>query len=96
VLNRFEASRRTQLSPKDFEETVTLAPALALPFDAALFGQAANNGQMVGEAAKNHKAVEQIKAFAVLLLGRAPVTRKAGAKAGKPAFGQRLLGWLKR
>jgi len=95
ILNRFEAARRTQLSPKDFEETLNQAAALVLPFDAALFGQAANNGQMVGETAKNHKVVEQIKGFAVQLLGRAPVTKKTASKAAKPLLGKALLGWLK-
>ena len=95
VLNRFEATRRTQLSPKDFEETLNQAPALVLPLDAALFGLAANNGQMIGEAAKSHKVVEQIKAFALQLLGRSPTTKKAAGKAVKPLLSKVLLGWLK-
>lgn len=92
VLNRMDAARKTQLSPKDFEETMGVQPALILPFEPQLFGQAANNGQMLGEVAKTHKVVEQIAAFAASLAGRAPVARARKA-AGK---GLGLLSWLKR
>ncbi len=32
---------------KDFAKAMGIEPALVLPFDAKLFGQAANNGQML-------------------------------------------------
>jgi pilus assembly protein CpaE len=94
VLNKFDAAKRTQLSPKDFEETLNLAPTLTLPFDPVLFGTAANNGQMLGEAAKTHKVVDQVNAFAAQLLGRSPA---AGKKRGgsKPSR-KSLLAWLKK
>lgn len=96
VLNRFEAARRTQLSPKDFEETLGQPPALVLPFDAALFGLAANNGQMLGEAVAGHKVVEQIRAFSAQLLGRAPTAKKGGGKGGRPLTVKTLLAMLKK
>ena len=89
ALNKLDAARRTQLSPRDFEETLNLAPSLALPFDPLLFGTAANNGQMLREAAKSHKIPEQIAAFATLLLGRQPVEAKARARKG-------MLAWLRK
>ncbi len=93
VLNKLDAAKRTQLSPRDFEETLGAAPlslklALALPFDPLLFGTAANNGQMLREAGKSHKIPEQIAAFATQLLGRQPAEAKARARKG-------VLAWLR-
>ncbi len=96
VLNKFDAARRTQLSPKDFEETLNLAPTLMVPFDPVLFGTAANNGQMLGEAARTHKVVEQIAGFAGQLLGRTPAVGKARARHGGKPSPKGLLAWLKK
>ncbi|MDA8233121.1 MAG: pilus assembly protein CpaF [Magnetospirillum sp.] len=98
VLNRCDASRKTELSPRDFAEHLGLPPALKLPFDPALFGLAANNGQMLGETAKTHKVVELLGEFAVQLLGRAPAAKKPAAKSGFGASinAQSLLAWLKK
>lgn len=88
VVNKLDAYRKTQLTPKDFAETLGVAPALALPFDPQLFGEAANNGQMLAEAAKGHKLVAQIAAFAERLAGR--------GTARKPAAAHPLLRLLRR
>lgn len=88
VLNRFDASPKTRLAAKDFEETTGFAPALILPFEPQLFGQAANNGQMLGEALPGHRVVEMVGGFAAALLGQ-KVAAKAPAKP-RP----RLLRWL--
>jgi pilus assembly protein CpaE len=82
VLNRADAARRTQLSPKDFQENISLEPTLVIPFDPQLFGEAGNNGQMLGETAKTHKVVEQIQAFAGQLAGRTGVAKKRGGERG--------------
>lgn len=78
VVNKLDAYRKTQLSPKDFTETLGVEPMLTLPFEPQLFGEAANNGQMLGVAAKGHKVVEAIGGFADRLVGRS-ATRKASS-----------------
>jgi pilus assembly protein CpaE len=88
VLNRMDAARKTQLTVKDFEDTLKVTPSLVIPFDPLLFGTAANNGQMLGEAAKGHKIVQSVNGFAVTLAGKAP-SRKVAAKKG-------LLDWLRK
>lgn len=88
VLNKMDAFKKTQLSPKDFEETLGVTPALLLGFDPQLFGQAANNGQMLAEASRGAKINEQLSAFAVQLSGRSPA--KKGAKS------KNLLDWLRK
>lgn len=87
ALNKLDAYRKTQLSPKDFAETLGVDPALALPFEPQLFGEAANTGQMLAAVARGHKVVEQIGGFAERLVGRA---------AGRKAPANPLLRLLRR
>lgn len=86
VLNKMDAHKRTQLSPKDFEETLRVAPTLSVAFEPNVFGAAANNGQMVGEASKSSKPAENFKQLALQLTGRQAVQAKKHPS---------LLGWLK-
>ncbi|CAA7611456.1 Flp pilus assembly protein, ATPase CpaE [Candidatus Terasakiella magnetica] len=76
VLNRVEAARKTQLTAKDFEDTIKLVPQMILPFEPGPFGEAANSGQMLGEVARGHKASLALAQFAVMLSGKAPAVRK--------------------
>lgn len=86
VLNRVDAYKKTQLTAKDFQETLGFAPALSVPFEPNLFGAASNNGQMLGEAAKTHKIVESLRTLAGQMTGR------SGVAAKKKGAG--LSGWL--
>ncbi len=49
VINQTGMAKRPEIPAKDFAETMGVEPAAILPFDPALFGQAANNGQMLLE-----------------------------------------------
>lgn len=89
VLSKADAAKRNQLSAKDFQDTLGVAPSLNIGFDATLFAQLANNGQMVGEGARNHKLNEQFRQFAYQLGARKGVATRAG-KAPK------FMSWLKR
>jgi pilus assembly protein CpaE len=48
VLNQVGVPGRPEIPVKDFGEALGVTPSLVLPFDPKPFGQAANNGQMVG------------------------------------------------
>lgn len=76
VLNKVGQGRRTELSAKDFQGAIGGEPDLTLPFDPALFGAAANNGQMIGETHKKHKVVEGFRALALAVSGRAAPVRE--------------------
>ena len=89
VLNKADVAKRNQLSAKDFQDTLGVAPGLTIGFDPTLFAQLANNGQMVGEGAKSHRLNEQLRQFAHQLGGR-----KGGT--ARPSSGPKLLSWLKR
>lgn len=80
VLNRAGAFKKTELAAKDFEQGIDAKPALVVPHDPALFGTAANNGQMVGEVNKRSKVVEGFRTLASTVSGRASATPK---KTGK-------------
>ena len=91
VLNRVDPSRRTQLTAKDFEETIKVVPSLLIPSEPQVFGEAANNGQMVGEAAKSHKVNQVLNQLVEALAGKTPSARKAVPKPGSGLLA-RLLG----
>jgi len=76
VLNKVGAAKRTELSPKDFENATQLKPLAVVPYSPDLFGQASNNGQMIGEVNKRHRVTETIRQLAVQLSGRRPSVKK--------------------
>lgn len=88
VLNRVDAYKKTQLSARDFEETLGFVPVAAIPFEPNLFGTSANNGQMLAETAKSHKVVDTLKQLAAQICGRG-----AGTAKKKPAAP--MMDWLK-
>lgn len=71
VINQAGIPKRPEIPPKDFAETIGVEPAAILPFDAALFGQAANNGQMLLEVAPRAPVSEGLRRLSGLLTGRA-------------------------
>ena len=81
VLNHLGAYRKSQLSVRDFEDAVGAPPALVVPHDPALFGTAANNGQMIGDLNKNSKVAQGFKALAQSVSGQEP-TKKGKKKKG--------------
>ena len=61
VLNQVGMPKRPEIPAKDFAETMGLDPAAVIAFEPALFGQAANNGQMVIEAAPKAPVSEALR-----------------------------------
>jgi pilus assembly protein CpaE len=77
VLNRVGVPNRPEISIKDFGEALGLTPSLSLPFDPKLFGQAANNGQMLSEIAPKSRIAEGIDHLAQQIARRdAPAVEK--------------------
>ena len=71
VLNQSGMPKRPEIPSKDFAETMGIDPEIVLPFDPQLFGQAANNGQMVMEVQSKAQASEALRKLAKTLTGRA-------------------------
>jgi pilus assembly protein CpaE len=70
VINQANTPKRPEIPSKDFAETMGGDPVAVLPFDPALFGQAANNGQMLIELGAKGATCEAIRRLARTITGR--------------------------
>jgi pilus assembly protein CpaE len=70
VLNGVGLVKRPEISVVDFAKAVEFAPLATIPFDAKLFGTAANNGQMIGEVEAASKTAEIMIDIARAVTGR--------------------------
>jgi pilus assembly protein CpaE len=80
VLNQVGLPKRPEIKAADFAKSLEVPLAATVPFDAQLFGTAANNGQMLAEVQKNAKTVEALRALAETLSGRATSRRSASVR----------------
>jgi pilus assembly protein CpaE len=78
VLNQVGQPKRPEIPPKDFAETMGLEPTAVLAFDPALFGTAANNGQMLLEVQPRAPISESLRRLAGTLTGRQPEAAPKG------------------
>ncbi|WP_405041459.1 CpaE family protein, partial [Phenylobacterium sp.] len=72
VLNQVGVPGRPEIPVKDFGEAIGLTPALCLPFDPKLFGQAANSGQMISEVGPKSRSAEGLDHLAQQIARRDP------------------------
>lgn len=86
VVNMAGCPKKPDIPLKDFSEALGAAPVLVLPFEPALFGKAANNGQMIAEVDPKSKAADGFAHLAGLITGRAGGSGGAGRKS-KSLFG---------
>lgn len=79
VVNMAGCPKKPDIPLKDFADALGAAPLLVLPFDPALFGKAANNGQMIAEVDAKSRPAEGFAHLASVLAGRAapPARRKS-------------------
>jgi pilus assembly protein CpaE len=80
VINKLGVPRRPEISAAEFSSSVDCKLLGQIPFDAAIFGTAANNGQMIAEVAANNRSNEVYRAIAMHVTGRS--APEAGSKAG--------------
>lgn len=72
VLNQVGVPGRPEIPVKDFGAALGVEPSIVVPFDAKLFGQAANNGQMIAEVGPKSKASEALDMLAQQISRRDP------------------------
>jgi len=89
IINQAGVPRRPEISADDFSEPLGIEPVAVIPFDAALFGNAANNGRMLGETDAGHAVVKMVEEIAHVLTGRAEIKSRK-----KPGIGD-LIARLK-
>src|ERR1700683_1434260 len=69
-LNQVGVPKRPEIKVKDFAKALEREPIAIIPSEPKVFGAAANNGQMIAEISKGHRAAEMFRDLALLLTGR--------------------------
>jgi pilus assembly protein CpaE len=77
VLNKLGVPRRPEIPAAEFASSVECRLLGQIPFDAATFGTAANNGQMLAEVAANHRSNEVYRMIGMHVTGRTAPERAA-------------------
>lgn len=80
VINKQNVPRRPEIGAAEFASSVECNLIGQIGFDAALFGAAANNGQMIAEVSANNKVNEIYRSIGMSVTGR-----QAGHAQGKTA-----------
>ena len=89
IINQSGVPKRPEIGIGDFSEPLGITPMAVIPFDPQLFGNAINNGRMLGEIDATHAVVHTINEMAHVLTGRSEIKAKKKAGLGD------LLGKLK-
>ncbi|WP_188131262.1 CpaE family protein [Mesorhizobium sp. NFR06] len=90
IINQAGVPKRPEIAASDFAEPLGITPMAVINFEPLLFGNAANNGRMLGEMDAKSPVVTIINEIAHVLTGRSEI--KARKKAGLGS----ILGKLSR
>lgn len=87
VLNKLGMPKRPEIASQEFATSIECKLLGQIPFDAATFGTAANNGQMLAEVAAGNRANEVFRTIGVQVSGRSVPEPAAKSKSiGLPSF----------
>ncbi len=70
VLNKVGVPKRPEISPAEFASAIDCELIEQIPFDAAIFGTAANNGQMIAEVASGNRINDAFGVISARITGR--------------------------
>lgn len=73
VINMVGIPKRPEIRPEEFSKALELPITAVIPFDAQLFGTAANNGQMIAETDSKSAIGETFRSIGRAVTGRAEV-----------------------
>lgn len=90
ILNQVGLPKRPEIEAAEFAKALGIDVLNSIPFDAQLFGTAANNGQMIAEIQSGGKAAEAFVQIATALTGRGE------QKRGKRSLFEPLVAKLMR
>ncbi|WP_378945012.1 AAA family ATPase [Mesorhizobium sp. ANAO-SY3R2] len=82
ILNQAGVPKRPEIAAADFAEPLGITPISVIPFDPLLFGNAANNGRMLGEMDAKNPVVQTINDVAHILTGRSEAKAKKQSGLG--------------
>ncbi|MEH3119502.1 MAG: AAA family ATPase [Methylorubrum populi] len=75
ILNGAGVPKRPEIAAAEFAKALDLPLQAVIPFEPALFGTAANNGQMIAEVQAGSKPAEIFSDLAAVVTGRAEIRR---------------------
>ncbi|TIQ35150.1 MAG: CtpF protein [Mesorhizobium sp.] len=90
IINQAGVPKRPEIAASDFSEPLGITPMAVINFEPLLFGNAANNGRMLGEMDAKSPVVGTINEIAHVLTGRSEIKAKKRAGLGS------ILGKLSR
>lgn len=90
ILNQVGLAKRPEIEAGEFAKALGVEVLSAIPFDAQLFGTAANNGQMIAEVQAGGKIADAFVQIAAALTGRGE------ARRGKRSLFEPLVAKLMR
>ncbi|RWB13734.1 MAG: CtpF protein [Mesorhizobium sp.] len=90
IINQAGVPKRPEIAASDFSEPLGITPMAVINFEPLLFGNAANNGRMLGEMDAKSPVVGTINEIAHVLTGRSEIKVKKKAGLGS------ILGKLSR
>lgn len=93
IVNKVGIPKRPEIGPGEFAKSLEVDLLGQIPFDPALFGTAANNGQMLAEVSSGNKINELMVGMVMDLTGRSG--RDAASRKGGSAIGS-IMGRFKR
>lgn len=70
VLNQVGMAKRPEIKPNEFARALDAEPLACIPFDAHLFGTAANNGKMISAISSKSPAAHAFAEMAARIAGR--------------------------
>jgi pilus assembly protein CpaE len=76
ILNQVGVPKRPEISTQEFAKAMGIEINAVIPFDAQLFGGAANNGQMISEVQPSGKVTDVFSDIASGLLGRSDTKKQ--------------------
>ena len=82
IINQQGVPKRPEIKPADFTEPLGISPMAIVPFEPLLFGNASNNGRMLGEMDAAHPVVAIMNEIAHVLTGRSEIKTKKKAGIG--------------
>lgn len=79
AINRIGVPKRPEIAPNEFSASIDAEAFAQIPFEPAIFGSAANNGQMIAEVNASHKVNEAFQSLALKTTRReTPVGQQSG------------------
>src|SRR6202035_1745462 len=78
-LNQVGVPKRPEINAAEFAKAIESQPIATIPFEAQIFGAAANNGQMIAEISATHRTTEMFLQIAQRLTGRGETKKPKGS-----------------